>query len=220
MSRVERNGNRRTRDKFVNRRTPKLGYYTIVTDTKETEKNYLYGLRDSIPQELQGKLVIKVAKTPTKNLIEEAIKLVSMNPQYSEPWIVFDRDQVKNFDEIITQAKEKGIRVGWSNPCIEVWFNAYFGTMPTYQDSVSCCNGFSKVFEGAVKQKYNKSDIAIYEKLNRVGNESKAIEIAQRKYDEHKRNGKDKPSEMCPCTTVHILVDTIKSKVKDAGKNV
>ena len=41
-------------------------YYTstnfIVADTEETEQNYMYGLRDSIPKELQGKLVIKVIK--------------------------------------------------------------------------------------------------------------------------------------------------------------
>ena len=31
------------------------------------------------------------------------------------PWIVFDRDQVQGFDEIIAEAVSKGIQVGWSN---------------------------------------------------------------------------------------------------------
>ena len=112
MPRHERTGNRKPREHLANQRVPKLGYYFIVTDTKETEQNYMYGLRDSIPKELQGKLVIKVVKTKTKNLVEEAINLASLNPQYGETWIIFDRDQVQDFDEIISQAKAKGIKFG------------------------------------------------------------------------------------------------------------
>ena len=74
---------------------------------KETEKNYMNGLRDSLPKELQGKLVIKVVKTETKNLVNEALNMASINPQYGEPWIVFDRDQVENFDDITSDAEEK-----------------------------------------------------------------------------------------------------------------
>ena len=214
MARTERTGKRKTRNQIANRRLPELGYYFIVTDTKETEQNYMYGLRDAIPKELQGKLVIKVIKTKIKNLVDEAINLASLNPQYGEIWIIFDRDQVHDFDEIIGQAKDKGINVGWTNPCIEAWFNAYFGVMPTYQESVSCCNGFEKAFKQTTGQKYVKSDIAIYEKLNRFGDEKKAIKLAQQKFEEHKANCKSKPTEMCPCTTVHCLVKEIKSKIE------
>lgn len=214
MSRHERNGNRKSREHQTNRRVPNLGYYFIVTDTKETEQNYMYGLRDSIPEELQGKLVIKVIKTKTKDLVDEAINLASLNPQYGETWIIFDRDQVQKFDEIIYQANQKGIKVGWTNPCIEAWFSAYFGSMPTYQDSVSCCAGFGKTFEQASGQKYIKSDRDIYQKLNRFGDETTAIDLAQRKFEEHRANCKDKPSEMCPCTTVHWLVGEVKSKIE------
>ncbi len=34
------------------------------------------------------------------------------------PWIVFDCDEIKDFDEIVREAEKKGIGVGWSNPCI------------------------------------------------------------------------------------------------------
>lgn len=213
MPKPERNGNRKNREQLSKRRIPKLGYYFIVTDTKETEQNYMYGLRDSIPQELQRKLVIKVIKTKTKNLVEEALNLASVNPQYGEIWIVFDRDQVQNFDSIISEAISKGINIGWTNPCIEEWFSAYFGTMPTYNSSVVCCEGFEQIFERIAQQKYIKSDPAIYEKLNRFGNEKEAVKLAAQKMHEHRINGKDKPSEMCPGTTVHLLVDGIKSKI-------
>lgn len=214
MAKNERNGKRKTREQLLKRRIPELGYYFIVTDTKETEQNYMYGLRDSIPEHLQGKIVIKVVKTKTKNLVEEAMNLASLNPQYGEPWIIFDKDQVQNFDEIITEAMSKEIHVGWTNPCIEEWFSAYFGTMPTYADSVRCCDGFAQVFERRTNQKYSKSDDLIYDKLNHYGNEAEAIVIATQKMIEHKNNCKNKPSEMCPGTTVHLLVDEIKSKIE------
>ena len=215
MPKTERNGIRKTRDQFSRRRVPELGYYFIVTDTKETEQNYMYGLRDSIPSELQGKLVIKVIKTKTKNLVEDAMNQASLNPQYGEIWIIFDRDQVTNFDQIIREALSRGINVGWTNPCIEEWFSAYFGTMPTYLGSVSCCDGFSRLFERITHQKYEKSDPAIYEKLNRFGNETKAIQIATQKMLQNKRDSKDKPSDQNPGTTVHLLVNEIKTKIRD-----
>ena len=84
MPKPERNGNRKTREQLSKRRIPKLGYYFIVTDTKETEQNYMHGLRDSIPQELRGNLVIKVIKTKTKNLVEEALNLVKFGSSLIE----------------------------------------------------------------------------------------------------------------------------------------
>ena len=111
MAHIERNGKRKTRDQLAKRRVPELGYYFIVTDTEETEQNYMHGLRDSIPKELQDKLVIKVIKTKSNNLVDEARNLASVNPQYGEIWIIFDRDEVKNFDEIIRQATPIQIRI-------------------------------------------------------------------------------------------------------------
>ena len=135
-----------------------------------------------------------------------------MNPQYSEIWIVFDRDRVKGFDDMISEAVSKGIHVGWSNPCIEIWFHAYFGSMPPFQTSVVCCKGFEESFEKRSGQKYRKDDKAIYRKLIAIGNEDTAISLAARRLNEHKRDGKEKPSEMCPCTTVYSLVQEIKQK--------
>lgn len=214
MSRADRNGKRKTREQ-LSKRVPELGYYFIVTDTNETEQNYMYGLRDSIPQSIQEKLVIKVVKSRTVDLVDKAISLAALNPQYSEVWIVFDRDQVKNFDNIISEALKRGMHVGWSNPCIEIWFHAYFGSMPMFQTSVSCCNGFEDCYEKKTEQKYLKSDMDIYRKLCLYGNEEKAIKIAIQRLKNQIKDGKDKPSKMISCTTVHELINEIKSKVGD-----
>lgn len=214
MPKDKRNGQRKARSIGSRSNIPDLGYYLIVTDTKETEQNYMFGLRDSIPNVLKRRLIIKVSKTKTDNLVNEALSQAALQPQYGEPWIIFDRDQVKDFDDIIQNAKAAGINAGWSNPCIEIWFNAYFGAMPTYQTSVTCYNSFEETFEKAAKQKYKKSDKQIYYKLCQYGDEVKAIEIAEKKLKQCSQNGMDKPSEMCPATTVHRLVEEIKDKIK------
>lgn len=210
----ERNGRRKTREQQAKKRIPKLGYYIIITDTKKTEENYIKGFRDSIPKELQGKIVIKVSKTKTEQLVDEAYELASLQPQYSEPWIVFDRDKVKDFDKIIIKATDMGIHAAWSNPCIEIWFNAYFGEMPVYLDSVKCCDGFSSKFSKVTGQEYKKSDPDLYQKLNYYGDERKAIQLAEKKKAEHKKNCNILPSKMNPCTTLHELLKEIKSKAR------
>ena len=115
---------------------------------------------------------------------------------------------------MIDQAASAGIRIGWTNPCIEEWFSAYFGAMPAYDGSVSCCDGFSQTFERKTRQKYVKSDPDIYEKLTRFGDENAAIHIAALKMQEHLLNGKNRPSQQSPGTTVHRLVEEIKAKVR------
>ena len=170
------------------------------------------------PRNYGGKLVIKVSKTQTSELVCEAENLASLQPHYGERWIVFDRDRVEKFDEIISSAHEKQINAAWSNPCIEIWFGAYFGTMPgVYQNSTLCCNGFRRKYQEKTNSRYEKSDTAIYRKLCEYGNEEQAIRIAEKRFDEHLRNCNEKPSEMCPCTTLYALVKEIKSKIVEGS---
>ena len=63
----------------------------------------------------------------------------------------------------------------------------------------------------------DKADTEIYQKLCRYGNEQQAIDIARKKLDEHIRNYTDKPSQMCPCTTVHVLISEITGKITPSG---
>lgn len=218
MAKADRKGKRKGRANFCTR-VPYLGYYFIVTDTRETEENYMYGLRDSLPEDLQGRIVIKVSKAKTEELVTACKEQAAMEPQYGEPWIVFDRDQVVHFDQIVETAKQKGVNVGWSNPCIEIWFDAYFGRMHGYQDSVTCCREFSNTFEKKTGQEYKKSNNQIYTLLNRYGNETEAIRIAEARLTQHLRDGINKPSEMSPCTTVHRLVDEIRDKIERSISN-
>ena len=212
MARADRNGKRKNRE-LATRRVPDLGYYIIVTDAKETERNYLYGLRDSLPKELQGRIVIKVSTAKTEELVDSCKNQASFEPQYGEPWIVFDRDRVEQFDEILQKARKEGIKVGWSNPCIEIWFDAYFGQMHSYQESKQCWYRFAETYKRRTGQEYSKADENIYDTLSRYGDEKKAIDIAEKRLMAHRNSGISKPSEMVPGTTLHHLVGEIRHKV-------
>lgn len=211
MSKADRNGNRKKRASFRTRK-PDLGYYYIVTDTEATEENYFNGLRDSLPKEISGRIVIKVSKTNTEQLVATCKKWAETQPQYGEPWIVFDRDKVLEFDKIIEQAKNNGIKVGWSNPCIEIWFSAYFGNMPTTDDSVVCCRNFETQFKRIVGREYKKNDQNIYSHLSKYGDVSTAIKTAKKRESHYLRNRTTNPSMMISCTTLHVLVKEILDK--------
>ena len=185
-----RSGQRKDRNQRVGIRVPELGYYLIVTDTEETEKNYFEGLRDSIPAELKDRLVIKVEKAKTVEL-----------------------DQVKGFDDIIQAAEKSGVGAGWSNPCFEIWMYAYFGEMPAIWESYTCCDRFADKFEKVTGQKYFKKDKDIYRKLVQYGHEEKAIKIAERRCKKCLNDGKNKPSEMWPACMVQQLVGEIRKKI-------
>ena len=212
MAKKDRTGNRKPREQKKQSRQPELGYYLIVTDTEATERCFFDGLYHALPEDVRNKLVIKVVETKTRAMIDKCLELTAYEAQYRIPWIVFDRDQVQGFDDIIAEAERKGIEVGWSNPCFEIWMYTYFGAMPAIQDSWTCCSEFGRVYESKTGQKYSKADEKMYGKLCMVGNEEKAIQIAQQKLEQCKREGKAKPSEMCPATTVHRLVGEIRGK--------
>lgn len=214
MAKKDRTGNRKTREQRKQLKVPELGYYLIVTDTKATERCFFTGLHKTLPDNVRNKLVIKVIETKTRSMIDKCLELSVYDAQYRVPWIVFDRDQVQEFDEIIAEAADKGIQVGWSNPCFEIWMYAYFGSMPAIQDSWTCCSEFGRVYEVKTGQKYSKADKQMYEKICKAGDEDRAIKIAQQKVEQCIRDGKTKPSEMCPCTTVHELVGEIKRKIQ------
>lgn len=193
-------------------RPRRLGNYLIVTDTKETEKNYFEGLRESLNDEAKENIVIKVINTSTSNLIRMTKEFSSKQPQFNEPWIVFDRDRVVRFDDIIKEAIQGGINVGWSNPCFEIWLAAYFGLMPNWSTSMECCNSFKKMYKKYTGKNYSKNSKTIYNDLLKNGNEAKAIKIASDKLIQAK-NKSSLPSNQFPATTVFELVKEIRNKV-------
>lgn len=210
----DHSGRRLSREMRMRKRLFQLGYYLIVTDTKCTEKAYFEGLRYSLPKEIMNNISLKVVEAPTKDLIDICLETKSKEVQNRIPWIVFDRDKVPDFDVLIRQAENNGINVAWSNPCLEVWFFAYYGSIPTVIDSVQCCSKFAELFQKKTGFEYSKSDRQLYARLTSTGDESKAIQVAKQRLRSHMDGNLKKPSDMVPCTMVQDLVEEIRKKTE------
>ena len=210
MSKEQRIGKRRPRS--FECRSPKLGYYIIYTDTQETEENYIEGFKKSLPIEFQEKIEIQILKDKTANLVKRCCEYMRNNPQYRSAWIIFDKDQVSKFDEIIEEANSKNIQVAWSNPCIEIWFSGYLGKISCI-DSMTCCRNFSILYKQKTGKEYDKGEKEIYQILNKTGNEQKAIKYFKQKY-ENAHKDKLSPGEQLSGSYMFALVEEIRNMLK------
>ena len=191
----------------------KSGAYLIVTDAEKTEKNYFEGIKASIPDNLKNDLQIKIySNKALSKIIDFAAEQRNKDERFRDIWLVFDRDEVKNFDKLIEEAKEAKMNVGWSNPCFEIWLMSYFQIPKNIDVSQKCCETFEKIFKENTSKKYKKSEAKIYNILCENGDEDKAIQRAREKYHQI-RTESSQPSKMIGCTTVYKLVEELKGKI-------
>ena len=199
--------------KIENRRSgfrePDLGYYYIVTDAVETEPNFFNGLKEKLPDRLKGRLVIKVKSSKTYDMVDTILNDISRKPIMYNPWIIFDKDQVKEFDQIIDKAEKHDINVGWSNPCVEILFLSYFGKSPSVFDQNDCIKQFSLEYKKQLGKDYKKNNKRIYEELSLNGDEDTAINAQERKHNNYIDDKIIKPSEMLGVSTIYKLLKEI-----------
>ena len=193
-------------------RKPDLGYYYIVTDAVETEPNFFNGIRNNLPEKIKDRLVIKIKSSKTYDMVDTMLYEISKKPIVYDKWIIFDKDQVKDFDEIVARAKRNDINVGWSNPCIEILFLAYFGKTLNISNQKDCIREFEKVFNKVVGKQYEKNNKNIYRDLIQYGNEEEAISICSKKHKEYIDENIKVPSKMIGVSLVYKLIDEIKNK--------
>ena len=191
----------------------KSGAYLIVTDTEKTEKYYFEGIKNIIPGNLKNDLQIKIySNKALSKIIDFAAEQRNKDERFRDIWLVFDRDEIKNFDKLIEEAKENKMNVGWSNPCFEIWLMSYFQNPKNINDSQKCCETFEKIFKENTSKKYKKSEEKIYNILCENGDENKAIQRAREKYHQVRKEY-SQPSKMIGCTTVYKLVEELKKKI-------
>ncbi|KAF5077570.1 RloB-like protein [anaerobic digester metagenome] len=184
----------------------------VLTDTKETEKNYFDGLVASLPDDIQKKIRVKVLpKVKFEELIPKA-KEEQAKSIYAEIWLVFDKDLVTDnlFNNTIDSARSNKMRIGWSNPCLEIWFLAYIGGFKGFTGSVTCVKAFGSFYNSKLNREYNKNDEKIYDFLIKHGNEETAIKIARKNFIDHQLICTP-PAKSNPGTTVFELIEIIRS---------
>ena len=210
MKRTNRLNEKRSERKKV---LLKSGAYLIVTDAEKTEKNYFEGIKNIIPDNLKNDLQIKIySNKALSKIIDFAAEERNKDERFRDIWLVFDRDEVKNFDKLIEEAKENKMNVGWSNPCFEIWLISYFKNLENIPNSKKYCETFEKIFKENTGKKYKKSEEKIYNILCENGDQNKAIQRAREKYHQVRKEY-SQPSKMIGCTTVYKLVEELKKKI-------
>ncbi len=196
-------------------KTPKANSYLIVTEGKCTEPNYFNGLKKRILDNVGGNVeVIDISGegASTQKLIEITDQRVNRAKiPYQNIWVVFDKDDFKDFDQAIREGEDRGYNVAWSNQSFEYWIYLHFGYSDADLHRDQWNAKLDELFKskGLSKSGYKKNINDLYELLDSFGGVQKAINNAKNRMKEFKSK-KSKPSEYAPGTTVHILVEELR----------
>jgi hypothetical protein len=115
----------------------------IVTEGKVTEPEYLDGLarafkNSRVKIEVVGgagvpKTIVEAAKDRKKEAEKRARRERDENLLFDEVWCVFDVDEHPNIPDAKQMARDNGIEIAISNPCIELWLWLHFAEQPGMQ---------------------------------------------------------------------------------------
>ena len=116
----------------------------IVTEGAVTEPEYLCGLAKHSRNPRVRIKMTKGAAVPTtivktaseiKETSEKRAQLEDDdNLRYDEVWCVFDVDQHPDIPSATQVARENGLKLAISNPCIELWLWLHFSEQPGMKD--------------------------------------------------------------------------------------
>ena len=203
------------KERRIESKTPKPNSFLIVSEGAKTEPYYFNGLANHI-NKLYNANSIKTEQPTidafgegknTIGLVNEVSKIVARSPiMYEQVWVVFDKDDFKDFDAAIKLAEEKGFYVGWSNQCFEYWIYLHFN----YSDSALHRNDWFKKLDKLFKKNgissdgYEKNLPNIFDICTQYGSINFAITNAIRR--EQSYDGEIPPSKRDPGTTVYKLV--------------
>ncbi len=201
-------------------KTPKANSYLIVTEGKRTEPLYFRGLQKKIEEKVGGN--VDVIELPLIDIYGKGCspgRLIAHADQivkeakiiYQNVWIVFDKDDFKDFDWAIEACADKGYKCAWSNQSFEYWLYLHF----YYSDAALHRDEWNKKLSEIFRQykigdgKYRKNYEDIYNLVNIHDGVASAIRNAKRRMEKFEK-GVYKPSEYDPGTMVHKLVEELK----------
>lgn len=181
----------------------------IFCGAEETEPNYFKAFKTYTSQVIR----VRGIKQNTVPLIREALKYIKADKHtYDSVWCVFDKDDFTDFNDAIDLATSNGIHCAYSNKCFEVWLLMHFGKSPTGTPK-QLESQLNQLFikELNLKEGYKKNQKNLLELLK--AQQSIAIQIAERHYEDRHRYGKT-PQDQSPVTTVFKLVKELNANLR------
>jgi len=190
----------------------------IFTEGEKTEPIYFKFKKKEIRRNnikiiINEKTKEKRRGRPTINLVNFVLNFVeikNINLENDECWVVFDKDDFKNFNDAIIKAESNNLKVAYSNECFELWFLLHFNYMSS---AIGRSDYNKKITEnyrnltGDKEYKYNKNK-GLFSLIEIIKDrELEAIKNAKNLLLEFK----DEESflKKDPSTTVHLLVEEL-----------
>ena len=196
--------------------------FLIVCEGEKTEPNYFRAFIERWSEVKEIK--VTGCGCSTCQLIIEAKKLREklererMVP-FDRVWLVFDKDDFKDFNKAIADAKKEGMNCAWSNQAFELWYVLHFQYLDTGVDRKQYIEMIEDKVRKASKSKtfkYKKNDEGFYQILQAHGDEEQAIKRAQ-KLRENMGKKKNYATHN-PRTEVDLLVDELRHPEKALDK--
>ena len=197
----------------------KIVRFLIVCEGEKTEPNYFKAFIDNRRSEVK-EVNVKGCGCSTCQLINEA-KKIREKLEHERPvsfdrvWLVFDKDEFKDFNKAIADAKKEGMNCAWSNQAFELWYVLHFQYLVTGVDRKQYIEMIEDKVRKASKSKkfkYKKNDKDFYQILQEHGDEEQAIKRAQRLRG---IRGEEKNyAAHNPRTEVDLLVDELRHPEK------
>jgi hypothetical protein len=143
------------------------------------------------------------------------------HPNYKDfdhQWIVIDRDvertnggghTLKNFNQAIARARDKKIKVAYSNPCFEIWYLLHFDYRNTAIDRDELVKLLKHDYQ------YSKNKLFFPNQDRQKTAIRNATNLIQSWVDPQ---GTTKPATDNPSTTVHDLVTLLNGFKKDPAR--
>ena len=182
----------------------------LFTEGKNTETTYFKKFGNS-----QIKIIPVGTGKSTCKLVNEAITLLRTtyrDKKFYEKWVVFDKDDNKDFDDAIQLAERSELKVAYSNQAIEYWFILHFndhqgGAM--HRDH--CCKLINQYIESfGAKYDDTKMVSSIFFDIMQANDPQTGksrLQLAVNRADKIYKGKRDKTEESV--TTVHHLIQSI-----------
>lgn len=169
--------------------------FLIVCEGEKTEPNYFQSFRVHADVKVVG-----TGRSP-KAIVEHA-QTLRREQDYSQVWVVFDRDSflAEEFNAAIEQAHRLGIGAAYSNQAFELWYLLHFA----FHDTALCRQQYQEILTSRLDFSYRKNDRDMYQRLQT--NQAQVIRNAQKLLEQYQPH---RPADDAPCTTVHLLVQEL-----------
>ena len=202
--------------------------FLIVCEDQRTEPYYFENFRKQFPKETVFLRPVGTGRS-SKGVVEQTI--VERNKLYAESrktvdevWAVFDKDDAdkttgntQRFVEAFEIADKENIQVAYSNEVFELWLLLHFIDVGS-EKPIPRTDIYAKLEENIIKNSLHSTFVYEHGNTNIIdivlmsGNETKAIERADRLNSEHESKGYQ-PIDANPNTKVNVLVKRLKELI-------